>query len=120
LGFADSFAYETPADVFREHAALSDFEYDGSRDFDIGAFDDEPAAVLPASDDLDIAALLAKASGAAEPAAEVVPSAALEPEPAPAPIIATPVVEPLAAPVSARIRASPVWCSSSSSISKMN
>ena len=68
---------------------------------DIGAFDDEPAAVLPASDDLDIAALLAKASGAAEPAAEVVPSAALEPEPAPAPIIATPVVEPVAAPVAA-------------------
>lgn len=68
---------------------------------DIGAFDDEPAAALPASDDLDIAALLAKASGAAEPAAEVVPSAALEPEPAPAPIIATPVVEPVAAPVAA-------------------
>ena len=68
---------------------------------DIVAFDDEPAAVLPASDDLDIAALLAKASGAAEPAAEVVPFAALEPEPAPAPIIATPVVEPVAAPVAA-------------------
>ncbi|MRL68826.1 chemotaxis protein CheA [Brevundimonas sp. SPF441] len=68
---------------------------------DIGAFDDEPAAVLPASDDLDIAALLAKASGAAEPAAEVVPFAALEPEPTPAPIIATPVVEPVAAPVAA-------------------
>lgn len=68
---------------------------------DIGAFDDEPAAVLPASDDLDIAALLAKASGAAEPAAEVVPFAPLEPEPAPAPIIATPVVEPVAAPVAA-------------------
>ncbi|WP_292076405.1 MULTISPECIES: chemotaxis protein CheA [Brevundimonas] len=68
---------------------------------EIGAFDDEPAAVLPASDDLDIAALLAKASGAAEPAAEVVPFAALEPEPAPVPIIATPVVEPVAAPVAA-------------------
>ncbi|MBB5772128.1 two-component system chemotaxis sensor kinase CheA [Brevundimonas vesicularis] len=69
---------------------------------DIGAFDDEPAAVLPASDDLDIAALLARASGAAaEPAAEVVPFAPLEPEPAPGPIIAAPVVEPVAAPVAA-------------------
>lgn len=37
LGFADSFAYEHPADIFREHAALSAFENDGSRDFDIGA-----------------------------------------------------------------------------------
>ena len=26
-----------PADIFREHAALSAFENDGSRDFDIGA-----------------------------------------------------------------------------------
>lgn len=66
----------------------------------IGAFDDEPAAVLPASDDLDIAALLAKASGAAaEPPADVVPFAPLEPEPAP--ILAAPVVEPVAAPVAA-------------------
>jgi assimilatory nitrate reductase catalytic subunit len=38
LGFADSFAYETPADIFREHAALSAFENDGLRAFDIGAF----------------------------------------------------------------------------------
>ena len=70
---------------------------------DIVAFDDEPAAVLPASDDLDIAALLAKASGAAEPAAEVVPFAPLEPEPAPAPILAAPVVEPVAVPVAAPV-----------------
>ncbi len=36
LGFADAFAYRGPADVFREHASLSAFENDGSRDFDIG------------------------------------------------------------------------------------
>ena len=75
---------------------------------DIVAFDDEPAAVLPASDDLDIAALLAKAAGAAaEPAAEVVPFAPLELEPAPAPIAAAPAVEPAAAPVAAPVAATP-------------
>jgi assimilatory nitrate reductase catalytic subunit len=37
LGFADAFAYRSAADVFREHAALSAFENDGTRDFDIGA-----------------------------------------------------------------------------------
>jgi assimilatory nitrate reductase catalytic subunit len=36
LGFADAFSFTSPADVFREHAALSAFENDGSRDFDIG------------------------------------------------------------------------------------
>ncbi|MCW2244213.1 molybdopterin-dependent oxidoreductase [Azospirillum canadense] len=36
MGFGDAFPYETPADVFREHAALSGFENDGSRAFDIG------------------------------------------------------------------------------------
>ena len=75
---------------------------------DIVAFDDEPAAVLPASDDLDIAALLAKAAGAAaEPAAEVVPFAPLELEPAPAPIAAAPAVEPVAASVAAPVAATP-------------
>lgn len=75
---------------------------------DIGAFDDEPAAVLPASDDLDIAALLARASGAAaEPAAEVVPFAPLETEPAPGPIAAAPAVEPATAPVAAPVAATP-------------
>ncbi|WP_295184603.1 chemotaxis protein CheA [uncultured Brevundimonas sp.] len=75
---------------------------------EIGAFDDEPAAVLPASDDLDIAALLAKASGAAaEPAAEVVPFAPLEPEPAPAPIAAAPAVEPAAPAFAASVAATP-------------
>ena len=75
---------------------------------DIGAFDDEPAAVLPASDDLDIAALLAKASGAAaEPPADVVPFAPLELEPVPAPIAAAPAVEPVAASVAAPVAATP-------------
>jgi assimilatory nitrate reductase catalytic subunit len=37
LGFAEQFAYECPRDVFVEHAALSSFENDGKRAFDIGA-----------------------------------------------------------------------------------
>ncbi|MCP1675338.1 assimilatory nitrate reductase catalytic subunit [Natronocella acetinitrilica] len=37
LGFGDGFAYEKPAEIFREHAALSGFENNGSRDFDISA-----------------------------------------------------------------------------------
>jgi assimilatory nitrate reductase catalytic subunit len=37
LGFGASFDYKSAADIFREHAALSAFENDGSRDFDIGA-----------------------------------------------------------------------------------
>ena len=75
---------------------------------ELAAFEDEPAAVLPASDDLDIAALLAKASGAAaEPPADVVPFAPLEPEPAQAPIAAAPAVEPAAAPVAAPVTATP-------------
>jgi assimilatory nitrate reductase catalytic subunit len=37
MGYGDAFAYESPADIFREHAALSSFENDGSRDFDLGA-----------------------------------------------------------------------------------
>ncbi len=36
LGFAESFAYAHAADVFREHAALSAFENEGERFFDIG------------------------------------------------------------------------------------
>ena len=38
LGFAAAFNYATPADIFREHAALSSFENNGRRGFDIGAF----------------------------------------------------------------------------------
>jgi assimilatory nitrate reductase catalytic subunit len=36
LGFERAFGYRTPADVFREHAALSAFENAGERDFDLG------------------------------------------------------------------------------------
>ncbi|MCL8380714.1 nitrate reductase [Xanthobacter aminoxidans] len=38
LGFGAAFAWRGPADIFREHAALSGFENDGARDFDISAF----------------------------------------------------------------------------------
>jgi assimilatory nitrate reductase catalytic subunit len=37
LGFARSFDYGSAADIFREHAALSAFENDNARDFDLGA-----------------------------------------------------------------------------------
>ncbi|HEY7972984.1 MAG TPA: molybdopterin-dependent oxidoreductase, partial [Xanthobacteraceae bacterium] len=37
LGFNRAFPYACPADVFREHAALSAFENNGTRDFDVGA-----------------------------------------------------------------------------------
>ena len=37
LGHGAAFAYDGPAAIFREHAALSAFENDGTRDFDIGA-----------------------------------------------------------------------------------
>ncbi len=37
MGFAEAFSYGSAADVFREHAALSAFENDGTRAFDIGA-----------------------------------------------------------------------------------
>jgi assimilatory nitrate reductase catalytic subunit len=37
LGFGTAFGYRSAADIFREHAALSGFENDGGRDFDIGA-----------------------------------------------------------------------------------
>ena len=36
LGHGGAFAYDGPAAIFREHAALSGFENAGSRDFDIG------------------------------------------------------------------------------------
>ena len=38
MGFAEAFAYASPAEIFAEHAALSGFENDGERDFDIGAY----------------------------------------------------------------------------------
>jgi assimilatory nitrate reductase catalytic subunit len=37
LGFGAAFDYKSAAAIFREHAALSSFENNGSRDFDIGA-----------------------------------------------------------------------------------
>src|SRR6202140_1875136 len=37
LGFTAAFDFNSAADVFREHAALSAFENNGGRDFDIGA-----------------------------------------------------------------------------------
>ena len=40
MGFADSFQYDEPRDVFKEHAALSGYKNDGQRDFDIGLFSD--------------------------------------------------------------------------------
>jgi len=36
MGWADAFNYQNPAQIFREHAALSAFENDGERAFDIG------------------------------------------------------------------------------------
>ncbi|WP_019904325.1 nitrate reductase [Methylobacterium sp. 77] len=40
LGHGDAFAYPNAAAIFREHAALSAFENNGTRDFDIGAVSD--------------------------------------------------------------------------------
>ena len=40
LGFEALFPYESPAAIFREHAALSGFENEGRRDFDISALAD--------------------------------------------------------------------------------
>jgi assimilatory nitrate reductase catalytic subunit len=37
LGFGEAFAFADPSDIYAEHAALSAFENDGTRDFDIGA-----------------------------------------------------------------------------------
>ena len=51
MGFTEQFAYDTAADIFREHAALSAFENSGTRDFDIGALaalgDDAFNVMLP-------------------------------------------------------------------------
>lgn len=40
LGFEDAFSFKNPAEIFAEHAALSTFENDGSRDFDLSALSD--------------------------------------------------------------------------------
>jgi assimilatory nitrate reductase catalytic subunit len=51
MGFADNFEYQSPVEIFREHAALSSFENNGSRDFNLGAMADisadEYAALQP-------------------------------------------------------------------------
>ena len=39
LGFGDAFAYRSSADIFREHAALSGFENNGARLFDLGGLE---------------------------------------------------------------------------------
>ncbi|TJV92614.1 MAG: nitrate reductase [Mesorhizobium sp.] len=38
MGFGEAFSHPSPADIFAEHAALSAFDNDGARDFDIGAY----------------------------------------------------------------------------------
>ena len=40
MGFEKAFSYDSPADIFREHAGLSGFENNGRRDFDISALAD--------------------------------------------------------------------------------
>ncbi len=40
MGFEQAFHYQSPVDIFREHAQLSGFENNGLRDFDISAFAD--------------------------------------------------------------------------------
>ncbi len=40
MGFAEGFSFDGPAAIFREHAALSGAENNGTRDFDISAFAD--------------------------------------------------------------------------------
>ncbi len=37
MGWDEGFSYENPAEIYREHAALSAYENGGGRDFDIGA-----------------------------------------------------------------------------------
>lgn len=37
MGFAQAFPYQHPVDILREHAALSGFENNGDRDFDLSA-----------------------------------------------------------------------------------
>jgi two-component system chemotaxis sensor kinase CheA len=75
------------------------------------AFEDEAPAVVPASDELDIAALLAKAQGGASVAAPE-PASITEPEmpaptvvstPSPAPVQAAPVQAAAPAPVTIRV-----------------
>lgn len=73
-------------------------------------FEDEGPAVMPATDDLDIAALLARVQGEA-PAAELAPLEALAPAAAPTPVPVTPAAvsaPAAAAPASAPVAPAPV------------
>lgn len=51
LGFEESFPYQSTGEIFKEHAALSGYENDGARAFDISALadisDEEYAALEP-------------------------------------------------------------------------
>ncbi len=38
MGFAESFSFASPDEIFAEHAALSGFENDGQRDFDLSGY----------------------------------------------------------------------------------
>ena len=38
MGFSDAFNYERPSEIFKEHAALSGYENNGQRDFNISAY----------------------------------------------------------------------------------
>jgi assimilatory nitrate reductase catalytic subunit len=40
MGFTEAFGFDSAASIFREHAALSGFENEGTRDFDIGGLAD--------------------------------------------------------------------------------
>ena len=40
MGYSEAFPYESAAEIFREHAHLSGFENDGTRDFDISGLSD--------------------------------------------------------------------------------
>ncbi|AZN97583.1 nitrate reductase [Mesorhizobium sp. M9A.F.Ca.ET.002.03.1.2] len=50
MGFGEAFSHASPAEMFAEHAALSAFENDSARDFDIGAYAGIDAATYAALD----------------------------------------------------------------------
>ncbi|TXT18354.1 MAG: nitrate reductase catalytic subunit, partial [bacterium] len=53
MGFHEAFDFAGPADIFREHAALSGFENGGSRDFDISGLLPCPQAFAESYDALE-------------------------------------------------------------------
>jgi assimilatory nitrate reductase catalytic subunit len=63
LGFGAAFTFNSVADVFREHAALSAFENGGSRDFDLGAL----AAISDGAFDAMAPVMWPAREGSAEP-----------------------------------------------------